>query len=257
MKLDTQDIAPEGRKRSDAVLLIHGFTGSPISMQPWASSLEQAGFDTAIPLLPGHGTQWKDMIGCDYGQWIHATEQAYDLLAQTHERVFAAGLSMGGALALHLATRRNVAGVSLVNPGLVVDSPVAPYTPWLKHVVRSVAPISDDIAKRGVTEGAYPRTPVAAVAQLHSLFAQTRRRLALVDAPVQLFRSTVDNVVSERSVHELVEGLNSGTLAEHHMLLHSKHVATLDYDAEQIFHESARFFAQLAAAEHKPKQERP
>src|SRR5690606_22483156 len=102
---------------------------------------------------------------------------------------------------------------------------------WLKHVVRSVAPISDDIAKRGVTEGAYPRTPVAAVAQLHSLFAQTRRRLALVDAPVQLFRSTadnveelhrsvhqcqaaqlfrstVDNVVSERSVHELVEGLN-------------------------------------------------
>ena len=74
---------------------------------------------------------------------------------------------------------------------------------------------------------------------------------------MQLFRSTVDDVVSSVSVHELVEGLNSGTLAEHHMLLHSEHVATLDYDAEQIFHESARFFAQLAAAEHKPKQERP
>ena len=72
------------------------------------------------------------------------------------------------------------------------------------------------------------------MAQLHALFAQTRSRLELVAAPVQLFRSTVDNVVSEASVRELVAGLAPGTLAEHHMLLHSKHVATLDYDAEQI-----------------------
>ncbi|MCS3494032.1 carboxylesterase [Arthrobacter sp. JUb119] len=256
MKLDAGNTPLDERKRPCAVLMIHGFTGSAVSMQPWADSLEQAGFDTDIPLLPGHGTQWQDMVGRGYGQWIHATEAAFDRLARTHEQVFAAGLSMGGALALHLATRRNVAGVSLVNPGLVVDSPLSPYTPWLKHVVRSVAPISNDIAKRGVDEGAYPRTPVAAVAELRSLFAQTRRRLELVNAPVQLFRSTVDNVVSEQSVRELVEGLNSGTLAEHHMLLHSKHVATLDYDAEQIFHESARFFAQLAATEQKRKEER-
>jgi len=237
------------RKRS-AVLLIHGFTGSPTAMEPWSRSLQDAGFETAVPLLPGHGTQWRDMIPVSFAEWIRATEQAYDDLARTHDSVFVAGLSMGGALALHLATRRNVAGISLVNPGLVVDSALAPFTPWLKHVVRSVAPISNDIAKRGVDEGAYPRTPVAAVAQLHALFAQTRSRLELVAAPVQLFRSTVDNVVSEASVRELVAGMKPGTLVEHHMLLHSKHVATLDYDAEQIFHESARFFSQLAAATH-------
>lgn len=251
MKVDAGNNAPGEQGRANAVLLIHGFTGSPVSLQRWADSLEQAGFDTEVPLLPGHGTQWQDMIGRSYGQWIHAAEEAFDRLALTHDQVFVAGLSMGGALALHLATRRNVSGVSLVNPGLKVDSPMAPYTPWLKHVVRSVAPISNDIAKRGVDEGAYPRTPVAAVAELHALFAQTRRRLGLVSAPVQLFRSTVDNVVSDQSVRELVEGLNSGTLAEHHMLLHSKHVATLDYDAEQIFHESARFFSQLATTEQK------
>lgn len=256
MKIDEGNTPLNEPVRSNAVLLIHGFTGSPVAMRPWADSLELAGFDTDVPLLPGHGTQWQDMVGRGYDQWIHATEEAFDELARTHQQVFVAGLSMGGALALHLATRRNVAGVSLVNPGLVVDSRLAPYTRWLKHAVRTVAPISNDIAKRGVDEGAYPRTPVAAVAELHALFAQTRRRLELVSAPVQLFRSTVDNVVSEQSVRELVAGLNPGTLAEHHMLLHSKHVATLDYDAEQIFHESARFFAQLAAKEQKRKEER-
>lgn len=246
MDNDSQNTSDLPSRNTCAVLLIHGFTGSPTAMQPWAASLERSGFATAVPLLPGHGTHWQDMIPVAYSDWIQATEEAFDDLARTHEKVFVAGLSMGGALALHLATRRNVAGISLVNPGLVVDSKLAPLTPWLKHVLRSVAPISNDIAKRGMDEGAYPRTPVAAVAQLHALFAQTRSRLELVAAPVQLFRSTVDNVVSEASVRELVAGLAPGTLAEHHMLLHSKHVATLDYDAEQIFHESARFFSKLS-----------
>jgi len=240
--------------RKPAVLLIHGFTGSRTAMLPWAQALESAGFDTLCPVLPGHETSWQDMIGRNFSEWILATEQSFDELAATHEQVFVAGLSMGGALALHLATRRNVAGVSLVNPGLVVDSPLAPYTKYLRRMVRSVAPISNDIAKRGADEKAYGRTPVAAVHQLYQLFAQTRSRLGLVTAPVQLFRSTVDNVVSDASVHALTEGLNPGTLAEHHQLLHSKHVATLDYDAAQIFEESARFFHHLAGqATHSPK----
>lgn len=238
---------PGGPDPRPAVLLIHGFTGSTTSMEPWAQSLKRAGFDTLLPVLPGHETQWQDLIGVPYARWIEATEQAFDELARTHTQVFVAGLSMGGALALHLATRRPVAGLALVNPGLLVDSKLAPYTKWLRHVVRSVPPISNDIARRGADENAYPRTPVAAVAQLHELFAQTRRRLGLVTAPVQLFRSTVDNVVSNDSVHALVEGLIPGTLSEHHLLLHSKHVATLDYDSEQIFEESARFFTHLAA----------
>ncbi|WP_347039763.1 alpha/beta fold hydrolase [Glutamicibacter halophytocola] len=146
--------------KGSAVLLIHGFTGSPTAMEPWARSLQGAGFTTAVPLLPGHGTRWQDMIPVGYSEWIQATEQAFDDLARTHGTVFVAGLSMGGALALHLATRRNVAGISLVNPGLLVDSALAPMTPWLKHLMRSVAPISNDIAKRGVDEGglsAHPR----------------------------------------------------------------------------------------------------
>lgn len=227
-----------------AVLLIHGFTGSTTAMQPWADYLASQGFDTLVPTLPGHETQWQDMVSSHYSDWIKATEEAYDQLAATHAKVFVAGLSMGGALALHLATRRSVGAVSLVNPGLIVDSPLAPYTKWLKYFVRSVAPISNDIAKRGADEKAYDRTPVASVHQLYKLFAQTRQRLPLVDAQVQLFRSTVDNIVSDDSVSALVQGLRPGILAEHHQLLHSKHVATLDYDAEQIFEESARFFRQ-------------
>ncbi|GAA2940581.1 alpha/beta hydrolase [Glutamicibacter bergerei] len=232
-----------------AVLLIHGFTGSTTAMRPWADSLEEQGVPTSVPILPGHETHWQDMIGRPYHQWIQRTEDAYDELAATHRRVFVAGLSMGGALALHLATRRNVAGVSLVNPGLVIDSQVAPYAGYLRRVVRSVAPISNDIALPGADENAYPRTPVAAVQELYKLFAQTRARLPLVGAPVQLFRSAVDNVVSDASVHEVLKGLEPGILRERIALSRSRHVATLDYDAPKIFKESLRFFTDVTARE--------
>lgn len=232
-----------------AVLLIHGFTGSTTAMRPWANALADHGVATKVPVLPGHETRWQDMIGRPYQQWIQCTEDAYDELAAKHRQVFVAGLSMGGALALHLASRRNVSGVSLVNPGLVIDSPVAPYAGYLRRVVRSVAPISNDIALPDADENAYDRTPVAAVHELHKLFAQTRARLPLVSAPVQLFRSAVDNVVSDASVHELLKGLEPGILRERIALSRSRHVATLDYDAPKIFKESLRFFTDAAARE--------
>lgn len=234
---------PSASTSTAAVLLIHGFTGSRTAMSPWAEALEEAGFSTAIPVLPGHETRWQDMVGLPYAQWIQATEQAYDRLRATHQQVFVAGLSMGGALALHLATRRDVAGLALVNPGLVIDSPVAPYARFLHPFLRSVAPISNDIALPGADEKAYPRTPVAAVAQLHLLFAQTRARLPLVNCPILLFRSAVDQVVSDRSIQALLTGLTPGLSVQRVALPRSRHVATLDYDAELIFERTIEFLA--------------
>ena len=39
-----------------AVLLSHGFTGSPASIRPWGQYLHSQGFTVTCPLLPGHGT---------------------------------------------------------------------------------------------------------------------------------------------------------------------------------------------------------
>lgn len=237
----TTSPARAAQSAGTAVLLIHGFTGSRVSLAPWAEALNSAGYPTAAPALPGHETRWQDLLRVPYRQWIQATEQAFDELAATYDHVFVAGLSMGGALALHLATRRHVTGLLLVNPGLVIDSPVAPYARFIHRMVRSVAPISNDIALAGADEAAYPRTPVAAVAQLHQLFAQTRARLALVDAPILLFRSTKDNVVSEASVQALLAGLDPALPVQRVALERSQHVATLDYDAELIFQRSIEF----------------
>ena len=68
---------PDGRT---GVLLVHGFTGTPMSMRPWGEHLAAAGFAVRCPLLPGHGTRWQDCNESTHGQWTTAVEDAFDEL---------------------------------------------------------------------------------------------------------------------------------------------------------------------------------
>lgn len=228
------------------VVLSHGFTGSPHGLRAWAQSLADAGFAVRMPLLPGHGTSWQDLARTRWSQWHSALDDAYLDLESHCDHVFVAGLSMGGALALRIAATRPVAGVIVVNPGLVIDDPRAPLAGILKLILKSTPAIANDILKPGMDEGAYPRTPVAAAHELNKMFKNTIRLLPRITAPVRVFRSTVDHVVSDTSVAALRRGLTNAPLTLT-TLENSYHVATLDNDAEEIFQGSADFIRAVVA----------
>ncbi|MGM7667544.1 alpha/beta hydrolase [Microbacterium sp. A93] len=232
-----------GRNRV-GVALFHGFTSGPVSVTPWARALAAAGADVDVPLLPGHGTRWEDLEHVSAAQWREAARRTVDALLSTHERVFVAGLSMGGALALDAAAHRRVAGAVVVNPGLRFASPAAPLAGWLKYIVRTVTPIANDTMLPEADERAYPRTPVAGVQQVGRLQAEARRGLPRITAPVLAFRSTTDHVVPASSITTLARGL-APELLTLRPLHHSYHVATLDTDAPIIHAESIAFLTGL------------
>lgn len=238
--------AGEGPNASTGVLLSHGFTGSPVSMLGWARYLTEAGYAVSLPLLPGHGTTWQELARTPWQRWYQGYEDAYTELAGRTERVVAAGLSMGGALALRLAALQPVAGVAVVNPGLTIADPRARYAHLLKYLMPSVPAIGNSILKPGQDEGAYARTPVGAVAQLLRLFKDTAELLPRVSAPVIAFRSTVDPVVPESSMDQLRLLVGSSDL-EVVPLTNSYHVATMDHDAQLIFDRSHEFIQRVSA----------
>jgi len=229
------------------VVLSHGFTGSPHGLRAWAAALAEAGFAVRMPLLPGHGTTWQELARTRWTQWHDALDAAYLELDGECDRVFVAGLSMGGALALRIAATRPVAGVILVNPGLAIDDPRAPLAGILKLVLKTTPAIANDILKPGMDEGAYARTPVAAAHELNKMFKDTIRLLPRISAPVRVFRSSVDHVVSDASITALRRGLRNAPLTLT-ALENSYHVATLDNDAEQIFEGSVDFVRSVLAA---------
>lgn len=229
------------------VVLSHGFTGSPHGLRAWAQAFASAGFAVRMPLLPGHGTRWQELARTRWQQWHHALDDAYLELDADCDHVFSAGLSMGGALALRIAATRPVAGVVLVNPALVIDDPRAPLAGMLKLVMKSTPAIANDILKEGMDEGAYARTPVAAAHELNKMFKDTIRLLPRVTAPVQVYRSTIDHVVSDASLRVLHRAL-SHTSIESVSLENSYHVATMDNDADRIFQGSVDFIQRVVSA---------
>ncbi len=229
------------------VAISHGFTGSPVSMQAWAEYLAAAGFSVNLPLLAGHGTNWQELSRTPWQHWYRDFEAAYLELTSRCDTVFVAGLSMGGALALRVAALHPVAGIAVVNPGLTFDDPRAKYSGLLKHVLKSVPAIGNDIKLPGVTEGAYARTPVAAVHQLSKLFADTAGLLPKVTAPTVIFRSTADHVVPESSM-DIIKARIGTRDVQVVALENSYHVATMDNDAPLIFSESVDFFKRTVDA---------
>lgn len=229
------------------VLFCHGFTGTTASLRPWAEQMAAAGHTVALPRLPGHGTVWQELNVVRWQDWYECVDAEYAGLAERCDRVFVAGLSMGGALALRLAQHHtDVAGVVLVNPALGAVDPKARLADALRHLVPAVPSIGNDILLEDVDEGAYDMTPVAGVAQLWKLWSEVKSLLDLVTCPLLVYRSRIDHVVPASSVDTIRRLVSSMDYTE--VTLHdSYHVATIDNDAPRIVAGSLEFVERVTA----------
>ena len=234
--------------RRIGVLVVHGFTGSPASMRPWAQDLAARGYAVEMPLLPGHGTRWQDMNKVTWADWTATVEGAFDKLVAENDAVVAVGLSMGASLCLRLAADRGeeLAGLVLVNAAVDTLRKDAVLLPFLKRVVPAFPGIRNDIKKPGMDEVAYPVLPLKAAYEMSRGWAELRRDLPKVTVPVLFFRSSEDHVADISSSRALNAGLSSKDFEER-VLENSYHVACLDNDAPRIFAESAEFMERVTA----------
>ena len=234
--------------RAIGVLLVHGYTGSPASMKPWAHALAEHGYAAEVPLLPGHGTRWQDLNKVTWREWYAVAEAAFDRLRESCDAVVVAGLSMGGAVALRIAEERGdaVAGVLLVNPFLSSIRTELHLLPVLKYVVPALRGVVNDIKKPDQDEHGYDRLPLRGLAEVTSMWKTVVPDLHRVTQPLLYFRSSNDHVIDPSSAATVLHGVSSADVEER-TLANSYHVATLDNDAERIFAESAEFIARGTA----------
>lgn len=227
-----------------AVLLVHGFTGSPHSLLGAAKYFEAHGFDVALPRLPGHGTTLGDLLEKTFDDWYATVAEVACSIRSKCSTVDLFGLSMGGAMALKLC--QDVSGlrrVVLVNP--LIEPPAASFIKLLESILGAgfeTAPgISSDIAKPGIQELGYSETPIRAALSLFRALPDIQDRLGDVENEILLYSSRRDHVVPRSSGDLLASSLTSAKL-ERVWLERSYHVATLDYDAELINQMSLEFF---------------
>lgn len=215
-------------------------------MRPMGRWLADHGISVVGPRLPGHGTSWEDLEGTTWQDWERASQEALLELAGRCTTVIAVGLSMGGAMVLHLGAKhpQTLKGVVTVNPD--VRRPELALTPLIRLFMRTTKGVGNDIKKPGPDEIAYDRVPLKAAVQLGKLYRMVQRELPSMRLPLMVFSSTVDHVAKPSNSRYVMEHVGSAQ-KELVRLTNSYHVAPLDYDAEMIFERTLQFTT--AAAE--------
>jgi carboxylesterase len=226
---------------AEGVLVLHGFTGSPDSMRGVAEQLADLGLTVELPLLPGHGTDVADMVPTRWADWSRAAEQAYTDLSARCPRVSVVGLSMGGTLACWLAERHpEIAGLTLVNPMVERQPELRAVLAEMLDAGTEVGPgIGSDIADPDAVELAYDGMPLAPVLSLLEALDEVESHLGDIRCPVLLLSSRQDHVVPTSSGDLLVASVSGH--CERVWLERSYHVATLDYDRDEIEERTATF----------------
>jgi carboxylesterase len=230
-------------------LVLHGFTGSPVSVRNVAEAIAAAGHDVELPRLPGHGTTVADMLRTGWHDWITAAQTAFDALTERVERVVVVGQSMGGTLALSTALDRSeaTAAVVCINPLTRSrgDDVIEMIDDYLEDGITVVPGEGSDIADPEGVDVSYPATPLA---PLRSLLvdgvAPISNRFGELTVPLRLFTSRQDHVVEPADSEHLAAAY--GGLVEHTWLERSYHVATRDLDRDIVVAETVAFIARVS-----------
>jgi carboxylesterase len=214
-----------------ACLFIHGFTASPSEVYPVARLIyEMTGCTVSGPLLPGHGTSPGELNQTKWQDWFARVEQEVNYLHRRYTRVFVAGLSMGGLLALHVARKTvDLQGVIAINPPIFTKSPVLMATAPLMRYLRPYYPKKMDQAVEKLEElgrFAYPVLPVKALISMHSLRKIVMQEISGLTIPILLFQSSLDESVDPWSA-EYIKEKAVKTRVKLVELRNSEHIATM------------------------------
>lgn len=248
-------LGPPPAEAVAAVLLIHGFTGSPWEVRPLGESLAARGFHVRGIRLPGHGTGPEAMAWVTWRDWEHAAEEALRALVG-FKHVFVAGLSMGALLGMLLAARHpgKVNGLALMAPvwklrpldGRILRRlrwlPIAEWTGmWIE---KKTTDIEDDASRADAP--ILPRYPLARLFDLFTIQDHARHAVPRVHCPALVAAAEQDHVVDFQSVEKLVAQLPSARLLT---LRRGFHILPRDNDRAQLADAVAGFFDGLAARE--------
>ena len=265
-------LGPEDTDR--ACLLIHGFMGTPLEMQGLGEALAAHGIRVYNMVVAGHTGNPEDLSHTGRKEWIASAEAGLEQLA-SYRYVFVAGLSMGGALALLLASRHaeRIAGVVAMSSLTRVttdgwQSMVLPLLPLARHLIKWVYPaagldFNDPIVQEEALKQARlrdpqatidfsdpkviasikenVRVPVPAIDELIHLTKEERRNLGKVHSPLLIIHSKRDESVKLSCAEELYRLTTAASPKSLHLLERSDHVITVGPEREKVYELTIEF----------------
>lgn len=226
------------------ILLSHGFTATTAEIRPLAEIFHAQGYTVAAPLLPGHGTKPEDLNKVSWRDWVAAGQKSLEKLFESCNQVWVAGESMGGVLALYLASQSpKVSGILLYAPAIRLRLSKLDLlklylgAPFVSEVPRDSLDGSDE------WQG-YAGLPLKGSLQLLRFQTATRKRLVQIQQPTLIFQGCKDFTVAPEAGEIILNGISSAVKKQHWME-NSSHAIVLDAEREEVARLSMEFVEKM------------
>jgi len=235
---------PEPLKQDKiGVLVLHGFSSHLKTVNGLVPYLEKAGIDYEMPVLRGHGTRYEDLVGVTARDWYVDAERALIDIWNRVDQVVVVGFSMGGLVALELATRHpgKIAGLVSVAACLKFADPLARFSRRFASVVKywpSPESFNDLSLKKNCKN--YPKFPTETFASLYDYSRDIVQRLPEVHVPIRILQSKKDQIVSPVAANIIHEKVSSPR-REIIWYSQSGHEMMQDLEAEKVFEDTMEF----------------
>jgi carboxylesterase len=235
----------------DAVLLLHGLTGSTFELAPVAARLAEARMRCLAPVMAGHGGTAAELARAPWEEWVAKARRDLARL-EGARRTFLVGCSMGALVACVLARERpdRVDGLALLAPALELNAAgrlgaLLGRAPLLRRIVlrkRAGSDVNDlEMRKRNPCLDA---VPLAAVGELARLQARVDRLLPSIAAPAIVVMGREDHTVTVAGARRLARRIGSGPAA-FVLLERSAHLVGIDVERDRCAEAVAGFVAAL------------
>jgi carboxylesterase len=210
----------------DAVLLIHGFTGSTYDTFGLGEYLASLGFRVRGVLLPGHATEPADLNKVSRRDWLNTIEAEW---AGLTGRKHIIGLSVGGVVGAYLTAKRRIDPTTLT----LISTPIYyPKSwlhrwiiPWLYQMKKYSKKywIKPDQFEWYRQRGKYTVIPLHGSLEAYRLVEETRPLLGQIESPTLIIHSRKDPVVATKCVETLKRNIKHSTVwwsdvSEHRLL---------------------------------------
>ncbi len=231
------------------VFLIHGFTGSPAEMIPFAKKFEEKGLSVYCPRLAGHGTNIEDFIKSTVEQWYQSAFDQYLEFKKKVKKIYIIGLSLGGQIATYLSYIVGCEKLALFStPYDIPDSKmknakfISIFIKKIKKKESKPAVFDEKARKLMVNYDSVPYHYIKPISELYKSFKMFHYYIRKTKSPMLIIQSELDSVSSFKSPQKIFNRSKSSKIKQMKYLKKSSHVITLDYEADELFSYVYDFF---------------